>query len=91
MIMSLVVALLTSFGQSLLKIFLSGLFDTVLTKIQDDAQHSVDAAQFQAQTVQEASAVEVHIAQQQAQVAIDASKPRPTDDPFGVDKFNGGK
>lgn len=87
--MAFITTLLTSFAQSLLKIFLSGLFNTVLTKIQDDAQHQTDAANMQAQTAEVAAQVEITTAQAQAQIAIDATKPKPQDDPFGVDAWNG--
>lgn len=86
--MSFLVGLLTSLGTSLLKIFLSGLFNTVLQKIQDDAQHKVEAAQAHEQSVQESAQTEIAIAQHQAQVQVDYSKPSPAGDPFRTDQWN---
>lgn len=88
--MAIFISILTSFGQAALKIFLSGLFNTVLQKLQDDADHQTAAANMTAQTTVQASHVEVQIAQQQAQVAIQAAQPKPPSDPFGVDAWNKG-
>lgn len=83
--MSFVLTLLTSFGTSVLKIFLSGLFNTVITKIQDDAANAVTAAQLQAQTTNEAAALAVQVAHDQA--AVTAGEKTPGD-PFNTGGWN---
>ena len=80
--------ILSSIGTWILKLFLSGLFNKVMTKIEMEAEAKKQQALLQAQTTEEAAKVEIEIAKKQAQAAIDATQPKPVDDPFNTDKWN---
>lgn len=87
--MGFIATLLSGLGQWALKIFLGGLFNKVLSQIQDDAQHKVDAANAQVASQKEASAVEVAVVQAQvdAKAKVDGAVKTP-DDPFGDRDWN---
>lgn len=82
-------SLLVGAGQWLLKIFLGGLFNKVMTQVEDEAQHKLDAAVIVAQSQSDAAKVEVQIAQDQAAVKekMDALPEKP-EDPFHNAEWN---
>ncbi len=59
--MAFLMSLLTGVGQWVLKIFLGGLFNKVITQVDDEAQHKLDASVIQAQTESDAAKVEIQI------------------------------
>ncbi len=87
--MAFLISILTGTGQWLLKVFLGGLFNKVMTQIEDEAQHKLDAAVVQAQTTNDAAAVEIQIVKDEAAAKekVDAMKPT-SDDPFGNANWN---
>ncbi len=82
--------ILTAVGQWLLKIFLGGLFNKVVTQEDDEAQHKVDAATVQAQTANDSAAVDVQIVKDQSEVKdhYNQDVPNPSD-PFNNADWNG--
>lgn len=82
-------AILTAVGQWLLKIFLGGLFNQVITKEDDEAQHKVDASTVQAQTANDSAKVDVQIVKDQSTVKDHYNdKPENPQDPFDNDDWN---
>jgi len=83
---------LSSIGTWLLKIFLGGLFNKVMTQIEDAAEHTRESAELHAETTEEAAKAEIDIVKKQVEVERaykEAAK--PVDDPFNVDRWNSGK
>lgn len=81
---------LTAMGQWVLKIFLGGLFNKVMTQIEDEAQHKEDAAVIVAQSQSDAAKVEVQIIKDEAAVKekMDNLPPPPATDPFNNVEWN---
>ncbi len=83
--------ILLGIGQWLLKILLGGLFNKVMTRIEDQAEHTKQAAVVHAESTEAAAKVEVDVVKKQVEVERaykEAAK--PVDDPFNVDRFNKG-
>lgn len=90
--MGILASIGTFLVQTVLKVFLTGLFNTVLQKLQDDAQHAVDTAHLQIDTTNAAAAVAVQMAQDDAKVRIQYETAKPdSSDPFGAAAWNAGK
>ncbi len=87
--MGIFLTILSGAGQWLLKIFLGGLFNKVMTQIEDEAQHKLDAAVVVAQSQADAAKTEVQIVKDQAAVKekMDAQVSKP-EDPFGNENWN---
>lgn len=83
-------SILQALGTWILKLFLSGLFNKVMTKVEEDARRTKDAAILHAESTRDAAATEAAVAKRQAEEAHKASLPKPANDPFGVDEWNGG-
>lgn len=85
-------AILSSVGQWLLKIFLDGLFNKVVTQEDDEAQHKIDASTVQAQTANDSAAVDVEIVKDQSTIKDHYNdKPENPQDPFDNADWNGDK
>lgn len=87
--MGFLVSLLSGIGQSLLKIFLGGLFNKVITQVDDEAQHKLDASVIVAQSQSDAAKTEIQIVKDQAAAKekMDAQVNKP-EDPFGAVDWN---
>ncbi len=87
--MSLLLSFLSGAGQWLLKIFLGGLFNKVITQVEDEAQHKLDASVIVAQSQSDAAKVEVQIVKDQAAVKekMDSTVPSKSD-PFNNTEWN---
>lgn len=83
-------SLLPAVGQWLLKIFLGGLFNKVVTQVEDEAQHKLDASVVVAQSQSDAAKTEVQIVKDQAATkeAMDNLPPPPATDPFNNAEWN---
>jgi hypothetical protein len=76
-------------AQWLLKIFLSGLFNKVMTRIEEEAKRTKDAGILHAESTVEAKDAEVEMVKAQAKAAAEPVVKKP-DDPFGADDWNKG-
>ena len=85
-------AILSGIGQWLLKIFLGGLFNKVVTQEDDEAQHKIDASVVQAQTANDSAKVDVQIIKDQSTIKDHYNEDNPVkpDDPFNNADWNGG-
>ncbi len=82
--------ILLGIGQWLLKILLGGIFNKVMTQIEDKAEHTKQAAVEHAESTEAAAQVEIQVVKDQAAVESAYKEPKPVDDPFNVDRFNKG-
>ena len=75
--------------QWILRTFLGGLFQKTTQKIEDDAQHKVDAVQAQAASQHEADTAQTQVVQAEAdaKARVDGAVKTP-DDPFGDKDWN---
>jgi len=87
-------AILQAIGNWLLRIFLGGLFNKVMSQIEEEAKQKEKAAQLHAQSTSDAMATEIAIAKAQSEVKDKyrdaAAKPANPVDPFGNDEWNKG-
>ena len=82
-------SIVTGVLQWVLKIFLGGLFNKVMTQIEDQAEHTKEAAVAHAESTEAAATVEVDIVKKQAAVEkAYKDAPKPVDDPFNADRWN---
>lgn len=82
-------AILSGIGNWLLKIFLGGLFNQVVTKEDDEAQHKEDASVIQAQTTNDSAKVDVQIVKDDSVVKDHYdTKPENPQDPFDNADWN---
>lgn len=83
--MSFIIAI----GQWLLKIFLGGVFNKVVTQIEDRAEHTKQAAIAHAESTEAAATVEVAVVKKQVEVEKAYKEAeKPVDDPFGTANWN---
>lgn len=87
-------AILQAIGTWLLRIFLGGLFNKVVTQIDDEAKQKEQAAQLHAQSTETAAQTEVDIAKAQSAVKDEYRSKKDQSvnpvDPFGNDDWNKG-
>ncbi len=83
-------SLLPAVGQWVLKIFLGGLFNKVVTQEDDEAQHKLDASVIVAQSQADAAKTEIQIIKDQAAAKekMDNLPPPPVTDPFNNTDWN---
>jgi len=83
--------IVTGILQWVLKIFLGGIFNKVMTRIEDQAEHTKEAAVIHAESAEAAAKVEIDVVKKQVEVERAYKEaPKPVDDPFNVDRFNKG-
>lgn len=82
-------AILGSIAQWILKIFLGGLFNKVMTQIEDEAKQKMGAAQASAQSTDQAAQVDIAVVKKQveAKASVEAAKPTEAD-PFADVDWN---
>ncbi len=79
---------LFAIGQWFLKILLGGLFNKVVTQIEDRAEHTKQAAVAHAESTEVAAGVEIAVVKKQAEVEKAYKDPAPVDDPFRTVAWN---
>lgn len=82
--------ILASIGQWLLKVLLGGIFNKVMSKIEEEAKQKEEAAKLHASSTVSAAATEVEIAKAQAEIKTKPAEARSPDDPFGNTSWNQG-
>lgn len=81
---------LGSIAKFILKIFLGGLYGRLTSDIENEAKNKQEAAKQAIKTTEEASEVEKTIIKKQATILIERDRPKPVDDPYDTDRWNGG-
>jgi cell division protein FtsB len=87
-------AILQAIGTWLLKIFLGGLFNKVMTQIEDEAKQKEAAAKLHAESTETAAQAEIDIIKAQSavkdQYRDNKDAPKDAADPFGNEQWNQG-